>query len=251
MPNHITSNIHLEGEKSKVEELIESYSTRSPSEPQKDFNGNLTYLSDTEEYSYGWLNTEDNTFVRRGQATVKGVPEGYSQVFTKEFTRFPDFEKVHPIPEIIKKVGNIHGGISTAVKARCQAPISGNILLARLQISNRMEAKDSFEDPEDQRKFELSCKAYEETGFAYWYDWQIAKWGTKWNSYDHEKINESKFKFETAWSGVPEIIRTISKNHPEVKISYEWADEDTGCNCGTAVFMEGEKAEDPSDDLPF
>lgn len=72
-----------------------------------------------------------------------------------------------------------------------------------------------------------------------WYDWNRKNWGTKWNSYSCEKLEDGSFTFETAWSGVPELMRLISSKFPELEIKYEWSDEDTGYNCGYATFKNG------------
>lgn len=73
----------------------------------------------------------------------------------------------------------------------------------------------------------------------WWYTWNIKNWGTKWNSYSCERPAINVFEFETAWSPVPQIIGKISAAFPEVTIEYAWADEDTGYNCGTAIYYNG------------
>jgi hypothetical protein len=73
----------------------------------------------------------------------------------------------------------------------------------------------------------------------WWYNWNIKHWGTKWNSYSCERTDINAFTFETAWAPVPLIINTISKAFPKITIQYWWADEDTGHNCGHAVYLNG------------
>lgn len=77
-----------------------------------------------------------------------------------------------------------------------------------------------------------------------WYNWNRANWGTKWNSYEHNKEAFNVFTFETAWSGVPNLIKKMSESFPEVEILYEYADEDTGYNCGEITFLKGEIIQD-------
>ena len=81
----------------------------------------------------------------------------------------------------------------------------------------------------------------EETGYIYWYDWAIANWGTKWNAYGSpdDRDTDDTIYFETAWSGVPIILKALSEKYPNVKFIYAWADEDTGCNVGTATAENG------------
>lgn len=81
-------------------------------------------------------------------------------------------------------------------------------------------------------------------GIPTWYDWNQANWGTKWNCYNVKSENETTFFFDTAWSSVPVIIETISLQFPDVEIIYEYADEDTGYNCGRLKFKNGLIEED-------
>lgn len=55
-----------------------------------------------------------------------------------------------------------------------------------------------------------------------WYDWSIAKWGTKWNAYQTE-IGKTYIKFDTAWSSPDSFFRVLS-NYINFTVAY--ADED-------------------------
>lgn len=74
-----------------------------------------------------------------------------------------------------------------------------------------------------------------------WYEWCLKNWGTKWNAYDQEfnKITNTLY-FDTAWSGVPELISKLAWIFPNVKIDYSWADEDLGYNVGKCSFKDTE-----------
>jgi len=72
-----------------------------------------------------------------------------------------------------------------------------------------------------------------------WYNWQIANWGTKWNSYSCEREGYNVFWFETAWSGVPALIEKMSLEFPDIEIAYEYSSEDTGYNCGVLKLKNG------------
>lgn len=74
---------------------------------------------------------------------------------------------------------------------------------------------------------------------TWWYQWNINNWGTKWSGYSYERLAVNVFTFETAWSSVPVIIEALSKANPKVTIKYSWADEDTGHNCGRALYHNG------------
>lgn len=73
----------------------------------------------------------------------------------------------------------------------------------------------------------------------WWYRWNIDHWGTKWSAYSCERPSINVFTFETAWSSVPVIIETMSKAFPSITFKYLWADEDTGYNCGSALYHNG------------
>lgn len=98
------------------------------------------------------------------------------------------------------------------------------------QPDNIFSGNLSQQDKED-------CK---KNGIPNWYDWNCENWGTKWNSYDLEKLSWNSYKFETAWSGVPGLILKISEIFPDVKINYTYADEDSGSNTGIYEFLNGE-----------
>lgn len=74
---------------------------------------------------------------------------------------------------------------------------------------------------------------------TWWYNWNSRNWGTKWSGYEYERPSINIFVFETAWAPVPMIIETMSKAYPNITIKYSWADEDTGYNCGKALYHNG------------
>ena len=71
----------------------------------------------------------------------------------------------------------------------------------------------------------------------YWYSWAYDNWGTKWNSYDCSQLNENTWEFSTAWYNVNKLIKQMADQFPDVKIVYEYADEDIGYNCGVYNFF--------------
>lgn len=237
MPNHIKNMVELVGSHEEVKLLVEKFSTFYPTTPSKTHDDSLLiYKLKGDKWGVGWLDEKTNIFSRREQEDIIGVPDEYEQEFNIEWTRFPDFEKTFPVPTSIKAVGNnVNSSIVDAVKAKYYANVSPNALLATLELMSRAKAKVK---PEEQEQFELACKAFEETGFAYWYDWQIDKWGTKWNAYSCEKISDNVYTFETAWSGVTDIIIELSK-HFNGTIRYKFADEDTGHNVGEYKIASG------------
>ena len=96
---------------------------------------------------------------------------------------------------------------------------------------------------EDPELWELGKQCYEnlrDYGAATWYEWATRTWGTKWNAFGQERLNESTIQFQTAWSGIPTLIGTLSAQYPELRFTYAYADEDFGNNIGEFEFENGE-----------
>lgn len=64
-----------------------------------------------------------------------------------------------------------------------------------------------------------NLKAYEETNFYNWYDWNLANWGVKWEA-SNCKIKEAQFfntlvfSFDTAWNTPEHFVIELSKMYP-------------------------------------
>ena len=56
-----------------------------------------------------------------------------------------------------------------------------------------------------------------------WYHWQIANWGTKWDTdaeCDEVESNCFECEFETAWSPAEGIYYALREQYPDVEISW-------------------------------
>ncbi|SDA30295.1 hypothetical protein SAMN02910447_03163 [Ruminococcus sp. YE71] len=102
--------------------------------------------------------------------------------------------------------------------------------------------------PADVFKGDLGEKERELYGNNNWYDWSVANWGTKWNSYGYENFetaeNADTISFLTAWSAPHPVIEKLSQMFPTITIEHEWADEDIGMNCGRRTYYDGERVEE-------
>ena len=80
------------------------------------------------------------------------------------------------------------------------------------------------------------------------YNWCISNWGTKWNSYGYESIenpdDSDTISFLTAWSAPHPVLEKLTAMFPSVTIEHEWADEDIGYNCGRRTYYDGERTEE-------
>lgn len=78
-----------------------------------------------------------------------------------------------------------------------------------------------------------------------WYRWRLQNWGTKWNTYEHRRLDDNTIEFQTAWNGIPDMVRLVAEKFPEVTIEYKYADENWSYNVGSFIFH-GEDIEDLS-----
>lgn len=83
-------------------------------------------------------------------------------------------------------------------------------------------------------------------GHQTWYDWNRAKWDTKWNACRSQET-DAGWIFETAWSAPLNVIRVLSEIFPEVEFTLRYADEDIGANCGEIHLLSGQIEYEVSD----
>lgn len=240
MPNHIKNRIELIGSSSAITALIDRFSTYFERTPKKADDGRLIYdLPNT--HKFGWYDENENIFEyghgdERGNK-VQGIPDGYEQYFDEAWVRFPDFEKIIPMPEELRITSSTRGEIALYLLFGHSEKFDFLSIPEKQERMKQMDDTTIMEEIETAIRYFNNIKKY---GFKTWYDWSIKNWGTKWNAYSCNKISENIFQFETAWSGVPELIEKISKEFPEVAIMYKYSDEDTGSNCGIGEFKNGE-----------
>jgi hypothetical protein len=181
--------------------------------------------------------------------TINGTPEQIKtvQAFCKNGDSDFDFGKVIPIPQSIKVVGEISSKITHAVEMFRDVPYSTSPLVASMQEARRHKATLDTTDWEEEefRQLNAALKAFDETGFMYWYDWNIANWGLKWNAYGFKSkkylkdFPSNQIHFETANGGSKKVVEALSKLFLEVDFELAWASEDTGSGCGRVSFKNG------------
>lgn len=86
---------------------------------------------------------------------------------------------------------------------------------------------------------ELYLKNQAQYGYPTWYEWSNATWGTKWNAYNQDFDEPNILWFDTAWSGVPQLIEKLSEKFPDVEFHYAYADEYFGSNTGKGTAKNG------------
>lgn len=100
--------------------------------------------------------------------------------------------------------------------------------------------KKIISPPKDDAYKDIPSQEIARNSPNWWYAWNINNWGTKWNISECETEKFGCYTFITAWSGVPELMRVLSEQNPDVEFYYEYADEDTGSNCASYKFKKGE-----------
>lgn len=80
---------------------------------------------------------------------------------------------------------------------------------------------------------------YKNYGVPDWYEWSILNWGCKWNTCNTVLLDDKSVSFDTPWSPSVEAINTFSKKHTNLKITYEYAEEQTGFYSGRITYENG------------
>ncbi len=175
---------------------------------------------------------------------LQGAPEEKKKFFETYFSKddegkeYFDFNKVIPEPEGMGIELDLE--VEDMIKNTMQLPVDSNPLLGLLQAANR--AGTPGPDTLDEEKYKMFLQGldnYRKHGHIYWYDWRIAKWGTKWNSYDNQRLGDTAFQFDTAWSHPEPVLIELSKQMPSLVFNAKYADEDTGSNVGRARYEAG------------
>jgi len=160
-----------------------------------------------------------------------------------------DFNKIIQMPEELEIEASSRGAAGYKAYKEFIKRMSEEELLLMEDIT---KLRDNIINKYDINKniFELGKKYYfnvKNYGTPTWYEWSINNWGTKWNAYDCDILDEEDMVnsnhticFQTAWSSVPDIIRKLSELFSEIEFEYSYADEDLGNNCGELNFKSGE-----------
>ena len=153
-----------------------------------------------------------------------------------------DFNKVIPMPDDLNI--QAHSGIITAAEYAMKDKFSDYPPLASLEKHNRASAKSPLEFTDEEWNLFIKVLNNRRIYGAYtWYEWSRENWGTKWNAYEQpdKRNSENQIFFQTAWACPFKVISALSKAYPDVEFEIAWADEDLGCNIGSATFLNGEK----------
>lgn len=77
-------------------------------------------------------------------------------------------------------------------------------------------------------------------GAINWYDWAIDNWGTKWNANHFKSLEDEKIlTFETAWDPAIPVFLEMSRQNPDIKFAFLYADESIGSHVGYVLAKAG------------
>lgn len=146
-----------------------------------------------------------------------------------------DFNKIVPMPESLQIESSSDGDLAKAL-------VTGKL---PYHIESREKLEEIIESRKDRTLEEFVALGHKLImneklhGASTWYDWCVDNWGTKWNACDPD-VGAEQITFETAWSGVPDLMLKLSEKFPDHEIDYAWADENTGYNVGKFTFKNGQ-----------
>lgn len=128
----------------------------------------------------------------------------------------------------------------TTSKSDQGSPFDFNVIKEiPVELINTVKGSYGSHDPRQEALLEQQRQNEERYGYATWYEFAIANWGTKWNAYDIY-VDAESITFQTAWSTPEPIIKSLSTMIPDATIQVKYADEDWGSNCGIYEYKNGE-----------
>lgn len=157
---------------------------------------------------------------------------------------FVDFTKIAPRHKDLELNGadGIDFGAESLAEFVCKEPPSDNELIARLSLANKLRTSALDMSKESFEQFVMMVRNKRNHGFYHMMDYSRSAWGTKWNAYNQDSYDktETLVGFDTAWSCPKPVFVALSKKFPEQEIIIQFADEDTGSNCGEFTLLNGE-----------
>lgn len=85
----------------------------------------------------------------------------------------------------------------------------------------------------------------------YWYDWQAANWGTKWDACELTiDVGSDTLRFETAWAPPEKWLAKVSADYPE--LTFEMAYSEMGMQfAGVVIYKAGEVVSETEVEVTF
>lgn len=157
-----------------------------------------------------------------------------------------DFNKIIPMPESLKlESGTIEYLVIDAINRKLNKRMYGRLIRDGVMILSDKEFEERLKTHKitEQQALELGLQYVTNLvrhGATTWYDWCCDHWGTKWNAYCDNKLDNDVIMFETAWAAPIPVMEELSKSYPDKVIEHWWADENAGYNIGHVKYRDGE-----------
>lgn len=163
---------------------------------------------------------------------IKGEPD------ENEIPNYIDFNKIIPMPKELMIEASTSGEYGLQyILAMQRKP---NNTPADLKAIEWIESLPEERQKQALQLGEMYLSNQKHYGYPTWYEWANNIWGTKWNAYNQKFEEPNVLWFDTAWSGVPQLIGKLSKIFPDIEFQYAYADEDLGSNTGKGNIKNGE-----------
>jgi len=172
---------------------------------------------------------------------AKQMKDFLSSCFTtKKDGKYFDFEKIIPMPEIVKK-SESSSDTSLGYEAITGKPFPCKYFQSSvldypwvkekgIKTTSELKAHLEKHNPQALVVGQASIDAIKETGSANWYDWSNEHWNTKWNAYDCNIIEMGNLGleliFDTAWSSPEPIFNKLAERFD--KLNFEGSAYDEG-----------------------
>lgn len=170
---------------------------------------------------------------------INGTIEQVNQVleFLKGENGIVDFNKIKPMPDCLNIEECSDGKIGMGYLLYKRAPKRNS------NYKSDYELVQSWGEARKKDAIELGKQYLDNIaryGHDTWYNWRLVNWGTKWNAYECLMTDENTVEFQTAWSGVPNLMSDVVAMFPNIDFEYLYADEDCGYNVGCGFSCDGE-----------
>jgi hypothetical protein len=158
--------------------------------------------------------------------------------------KYFDFEKINPVPKVIRALEAVTFGDSIGAKRLLSAAgidVSGIVngsradtkhirRMTRADVQRRFDLLEEALNPAHVETAHLILECHRAVGCLTSYGWRVRSWGTKWNTLytrtTRECETELEVTFDTAWTAPLPIFRKLGRMFPDLRFSIAAADPD-------------------------
>lgn len=150
----------------------------------------------------------DDDKIQEVMSFIKGEPD------ENEIPNYIDFNKIIPMPKELMIEASTSGEYGLQyILAMQRKP---NNTPADLKAIEWIESLPEERQKQALQLGEMYLSNQKHYGYPTWYEWANNIWGTKWNAYNQKFEEPNVLWFDTAWSGVPQLIGKLSKIFPDI-----------------------------------